>query len=191
MYGSYGAYKKDFHIHISAVGLHLSTLWIWLHWGTAWGKKVWRIIVSHIYLMFKCISEFLNVFMQYWKWVRIHILHQWPEPPILWGQCYSLNYLAMKNILQPALWSDIASVFSTRTWITNIYSHSPLDMVHSPLESLMKTSTSERGYPVRTIERQKTGENGKWHHGNDTAHGSHGVDMFLDDRVCAMKEFPH
>lgn len=97
-----------------------------------------------------------------------------------------------ENILHPAaLGFDIVFAFSTRTWITNIYSHSPLGTVRSPSGFLTKTSTFERGYLQRTTGRQKTGEKGKWHHGSDTVRGNRGVDMFLDDRVRAMKECPH
>lgn len=136
-------------------------------------------------------TVFTTVFVQYWKWVRIHVLHQWSEPPSLWGQCDLLNRLVQENILRPAPWFDIASVFSTRAWITNTYSHFPLGTARSPLGFLTKTLTFERGYQQRTTERQKTGENGKWHHGNDTVRGNHGVGTFPDDRVRAMKECPH
>lgn len=47
----------DIYVYIFAVGLHLSTLWVWFHWGAAWGEKVWWTTVCHENLVLKCITE--------------------------------------------------------------------------------------------------------------------------------------
>lgn len=130
----------------------------------------------------------LNVSVQYRKWVCVHIVHPWPEPPGPRGNL--LKSLDVENVSLPPPLSNIAAVVSPRTWITSISWRFPPGTAPLPLESLMKVSTLERGCPLRTTEKRKTGESGKWLRGKDTVQGSHGVGTFLDDRVHATKECP-
>lgn len=51
------SYMLDIDICITAVGIHLSTVWNWLCWGAAWGKQVWRIIGYHHTWIFKDVSD--------------------------------------------------------------------------------------------------------------------------------------